>query len=170
MYLALDASTKSSGFAIFFDNNTLISYGCLTNRNPDVIKRIQYMVEEIDKILKKYEEITTIVIEEVRPDQGEKNSKTMKALFWLQAAIAFLLHDKYPTVSIEYIYPSDWRATCNIKTGKGILRDKLKQADIDFAKEKYNLPQDFNNDDIADALCIGYSYGIKSKEIINFGI
>jgi hypothetical protein len=74
---------------------------------------------------------------------------------WLQAAIAFLVHDEFNNLPIEYIYPSSWRAKLGIKNGRGIKRTTLKEADIAFVKEKYNIDV---NDDIADAICIGLSY------------
>lgn len=171
MFLAIDASTKSSGVAIF-ENNKLITYDCYTSASTDVIKRIQCMTKKIHELLLANPAIDTIVIEEVRPDQGETNSKTVKALFWLQASLAFLLHDEHSEVKIEYVYPSEWRQRCGIKTGKGIMRDELKKADIAFVKETYNI--DNINDDIADAICIGHAYLKDKKEIppkqITFGI
>lgn len=166
MFLALDASTKSTGVAIF-DNDSLIYYDCLTSYSSDVINRIQNMVKKLNEVLASYP-IDVIVIEEVRPDQGEQNSKTMKALFWLQAAIAFLLHDKYPNIRIDYVYPNEWRHQCGIKTGKGICRAELKKADIKFVQDTYKI--DTTNDDIADAICIGYAYLHPTVKEIKFGI
>lgn len=165
MFLAIDASTKSTGIAIF-DNSNLIHYDCIKSYSSDVITRIQNMIKGLDEILTSYS-IDTIVIEEVRPDQGESNPKTMKALFWLQAAIAFLLHDKHPQVKIEYVYPSEWRHQCGIRTGKGIFRDDLKKADIQFVNETYKI--NTQNDDIADAICIGYAYLHPEVKEIKFG-
>ena len=166
MFLALDASTKSTGIAIF-DGEKIIKYDCCTSASTDVIKRIQIMTSYIDGLLKQYP-IDTIVIEEVRPDQGDQNSKTMKALFWLQASIVFLLHDKHPSVKVEYVYPSEWRQQCGIKTGKGVFRQELKQADINFVKDTYNITN--INDDIADAICIGYAHLHPIIKEIKFGI
>jgi hypothetical protein len=75
---------------------------------------------------------------------------------WLQAAIAFKVHDDFPKVKIEYVYPSSWRAACGIHTGRGIKRESLKEADIAFAEKTYNLSN--LDDDTADAICIGHSY------------
>lgn len=163
--LALDLSTKSSGWAIFYDK-TLVEHGCETSSSEDLIKRIHIMRDAIDKILTNHK-IDKIVMEEVRPEggYGVGNQKTHKALMWLQADVAFLLHDKYPKIEIEYIYPSSWRAVIGIKTGKGIKRTSLKQADIDFVKETYNICV---NDDEADAICIGHANVYQIKDEINF--
>ena len=65
------------------------------------------MRDELAAILDQYS-IDKIVVEEVRPEGGfgVGNTQTHRALMWLQAATAFLLHDNYPQIEIEYIYPS----------------------------------------------------------------
>lgn len=155
MILSLDLSTKSSGWAIF-NEQELIDYGCITSSSTDLIKRIHIMIDEIDRILQK-NEISKIIVEEVRPEggYGVGNQKTHKALMYLQAALEFLIHDNYnKKVEIEYIFPSSWRAKCGIKNGRGIKRTSLKEADIAFVKENFNLDV---NDDEADAICIGFA-------------
>ena len=59
---------------------------------------------------------------------------------------------------MNYIYPSEWRAACGIKTGPKVLRETQKQYDISFVEKKFNLSV---NDDIADAIGIGYGYNQK---------
>ena len=104
--LSLDLSTKSSGWAVFEDGE-LMDHGCITSASTDLIKRIHIMTDAIDKILEQYT-INTIIVEEVRPEggYGVGNLQTHRALMWLQAAIAFLVHDKYSKTAIDYIYPS----------------------------------------------------------------
>lgn len=153
MYLlAIDASTKSTGVAIFKETE-LIYYNCITASSNDIIKRIQKMAKEIQSCcLKKYP-IEKIILEEVHPDRAI-NLTVTKALFWLQYKLSQMIHDFYPDISIEYILPNSWRAKCGIKTGKGIKREDLKKADKQFVKSYYNLQV---NDDIADAICIGHA-------------
>lgn len=160
MYLlSLDLSTKSSGWAVFNDGN-LVDYGCITASSTDLIKRIKKMTDELQiSALNKYE-IGKVIVEEVRPEggYGVGNQKTHKALMWLQAAVAFMLHDNYPTVELEYIYPSSWRASLGIKNGRGIKRQTLKEADVEFVKTKYRINV---NDDVADAICIGLAQYVQ---------
>ena len=151
--MSIDASTKSSGFAVFNDTE-LIDYGCITASSTDLIKRIQKIVKGIQEVLQKYN-INKIILEEVRPENGLQNIQTHRALLWLQAGIAFMVHDNFPKVQIEYVYPSEWRAACGIKTGRGVRRESLKVADINFVKEKYGISV---NDDIADSIGIGCAY------------
>ena len=152
--LAIDASSKSSGWSVFEDGK-LKEYGCITASSTDLIKRIQKMTNGFNEILQKYQ-IDKIILEEVRPDTGfNSNTNVWKALTWLQAAIAFLVHDNYPKTEIEYIYPSSWRSKIGIHTGRGIKRETLKEADIRYVKENFNIDV---NDDIADSICINCSY------------
>lgn len=161
--LAIDASTKSSGIALFEDNN-LIVYECFTASSSDLIKRIQKIILQLDKFLQTYK-VDKIILEEVRPDNNTMNLKTHKALMWLQAAINFLIHENYPNISIEYAYPSEWRAACGIKNGRGIMRASAKELDIKFVKENYHIDV---NDDIADAIGIGHAFVNQLNNEINW--
>lgn len=160
--LAIDASTKSSGLALF-EEQKLIDYKCLTASSTDLIKRIQKIVIELNTYVKN-NFVDKIILEEVRPEQG-RNLTTYKALMWLQAAINFMMHENYPNVKIEYVYPNEWRALCGIRTGRGIKRDNLKNADIQFVKDTYNIEV---NDDIADAIGIGHSFVNQLNNEINW--
>lgn len=161
--LAIDASTKSTGVALFEDTK-LIKYDCLTASSTDLIKRIQKIIKELNEFLNN-EKIDKVILEEVRPEQGLQNIKTHRALMWLQAAIAFLLHEIQPKAEIEYVYPSEWRAKCGIKNGRGVRRDSLKPLDIKFVKDTYGLDV---NDDIADAIGIGHAYVNQLDNEINW--
>lgn len=161
--LSLDASTKNTGYAIFNDNQ-LESYGCISSSSTDLIKRIKKMISEIESILKT-SGVEKIVIEEVRPEQGLQNTKTYKALMYLQAAIMFLVHERFNNIKIDFIYPNEWRKVCGIKTGAGVKRENVKTKDINFVKETYGIKVD---DDIADAIGIGYAYINKIDNEINW--
>jgi Holliday junction resolvasome RuvABC endonuclease subunit len=161
--LSLDASTKSSGYAIF-NEQKLESYGCITASSTDLIKRINKMITELEQILIK-EKVDKIILEEVRPEQGLQNIKTHKALMYLQAAIAFLIHERFNTIEVEYTYPNEWLAACGIHTGRGVKRETLKSADIKFVKENFGITA---NDDEADAIGIGYAYVNKLSNEINW--
>lgn len=158
--LAIDASTSSSGIAIF-DNQDLIHYDCYTAFSKDLINRIKKMVNCIDEILVKYPNIKRIVLEEVHPENKNTiNVQTQKALMWLQGEIVIMLHDKYPSIKVEYLLPSQWRSLCGIHTGRGVKRNSLKEKSIEFANKKYNL--NLTNNDISDAICLGTSSILKN--------
>lgn len=153
--LALDLSTKSTGYAVYNDNE-LIDYGCITATSTDFIKRIQKIIKELNIKLQEHKP-DKVVAEEVRPEgtgYGVGNLHTHKTLMYLQAAVAFLLHEQYAAVPFEFVYPSSWRATCGIKNGRGIKRSTAKAADVEWAEKTFGIKV---NDDIADAIGIGYS-------------
>ena len=154
--LSIDASTKSTGWAVYEDSQ-LKDYGCITSSSTDLFKRIHKMVDEIAEILKKEKDIKKIILEEVRPDDigSRSNLATHKALMFLQGAIAMMVHDNFSNIIIEYLYPSEWRKCCKIKTGRGVVRETVKQRDVRFVEETFGLKV---NDDIADAIGIGYAY------------
>lgn len=161
--LAIDASTKSTGVALFEDTK-LIKYACLTASSTDLIKRIQKIIKEL-KIFINNETIDKVILEEVRPEDRVQNLKTHRALMWLQAAIAFLMHELQPKAEIEYVYPSEWRAKCGIKNGRGVRREVIKELDIAFCKKEYLIDV---NDDIADAIGIGHAYVNQLSNEINW--
>lgn len=158
--LGLDMSTRSTGWA-YFEDGQLKEYGCITASSDDLIKRIHKMIDELKIIIEKYG-IEKIILEEVRPQggYGVGNLQTHKALMWLQGALAMMVHDNFKNVKIDYILPNSWRAKVGIKTGRGITRTSLKPMDIKFARDTFGIDV---NDDIADAIGVGYSQAQEEK-------
>lgn len=159
--MSIDASTKSTGVAIYKDNE-LVYHTCVTAASADLIKRIKKIVGDLENIALRYS-IDKVVLEEVRPQNnqyGAGNIQTHRALMWLQGAIAFMLYDNFGKANIEYLYPSEWRKICGIKQGAGVRRETLKNADIQWVKDKFNLSV---NDDEADSIALGYAYLNQSQ-------
>jgi len=153
--LGLDLSSKSTGVALLQDEK-IIAYTTITASGTDTIKRIQKITNELKEFVESFSanyKIDKILMEEVRPDGG-LNLQTYKTLMWTQASVAFMLHDTCPAAT-EYIYPSSWRSKLGIKQGRGVKRASLKEEDIQFVKDTYNIE---TNDDAADAICIALSY------------
>ena len=73
------------------------------------------------------------------------------------------LFDEFNLVP-EFVFPNTWRAACGIPTGRN-QRESLKPRDIAFVKKQFNLDV---NDDIADAICIGY-YAINQNTNYKIG-
>ena len=147
--LGLDLSTKNSGWSIF-TNGDLTAYGAINAGSANLYKRIDKMVADIGAVLDLYKP-TRVVIEEVLPEDVRGNQNVFKALIYLQAFIMHLMDDY--KLKPELVVASHWRKNCGIKTGAGIQRTSLKPKDIAFVKRMFNIDV---NDDIADAICIGY--------------
>ena len=158
--LALDLSTKSSGWAIY-DNQELVAHGCITASSPNLFNRIDKMTKEISNLFNQYS-ITRVAIEDVIPEDVKHNQTIYKALIYLQG---FILHElnNHPEVKETKFYTaSEWRKLCGIHTGRGIKRESLKPADMAFVKSQFNISV---NDDEADAICIGFAFvGGEIKE------
>ena len=149
--MSIDASSKATGVAIFKEKE-LVYYECIYATNTNSLDRINKMVARIKELYETWK-VTNVIMEDVIPDDVRHNQQVFKVLHYLQAAIVLMLHD-YKQI-VEFYVSSEWRKKCGIKTGRGITRDMVKQADIKFVKDKYNLDV---NDDIADAIGIGYAY------------
>ena len=149
--LALDLSTKSSGFAIF-DGQELKKYGCITAGSSNLYRRIDKMIEELSIILSE-NKINKVVIEEVLPEDVKGNQTVFKALIYLQGFVMHLL-DKYKITDVNFINASAWRKKCGIHTGPRVYRESLKPKDIAFVYNQFGIKV---NDDVADAICIGFA-------------
>ena len=172
--IAIDASTKNSGVAVFKEDE-LLGYKCISQNSKDVLRRIKNMTDEIEKLYleecSKNDDVQ-VIMEQVLPDNLDKdndkwirNQATFKALFYLQAAIVLMFHEH--GIEVEFIGASSWRKRCGIKQG-GASRETLKARDIEFVKGMFGLTV---NDDIADAICIGYSkvHEIPEPQPFNWG-
>lgn len=152
--IALDMSTKSTGYAIY-KHNKLIQYNYITATSNDLFNRIKVMMNAINKILQQNLDLEYVVMEEVR-QQGFTNVKTYKALMYLQGCVQMMIHQKFKHLQTDFLYPSSWRKICQIKQGRGIQRKQQKQLDIQWVKDNFNIT--VANDDVADAIGLGYGY------------
>lgn len=151
--IALDMSTKSTGVAIY-KHNKLVQYTCITATSNDLFSRIKVMINAINKILEENLDLEYVVMQQVR-QEGFINIKTYKALMYLQGCVQMIIHQKFKHLQTDFLYPSQWRKVCKIKQGRGVQRKQQKELDIQWVKDNFNLQV---NDDIADAIGLGYGY------------
>ena len=149
--LAIDASTKSTGWSIF-EGQELKDYGCITSSSGNLFRRIHKMTDEINSIILKYK-VDQVAVEDVIPEDVRHNSKVYKALMYLQGFLVDKCND-YKITPVFYV-ASAWRKKCGIHTGRGIYRESLKPKDIQFVKSQFGINV---NDDEADAICIGFAH------------
>lgn len=149
--MSIDASTKSSGIAIF-NNDKLIYSTCIQCNYGSTYKRINYMIEKIVEILKQYKP-TNIVMEDALPDMTGYNQSTYRALMYLQGGL-MLQFDKL-NYQIDLVVSSHWRKLMGFKLGRYAKRDYFKQHSVELVKNIFGLEV---NDDIADAINIGLAY------------
>lgn len=151
--LAIDASSKSTGIAIY-KHNKLQYYTCITATSSDFLNRIKIMVDSIQKILIENPDLEYVVLEQVR-QESFVNVQTYKVLMYLQGCLSMMIHQNFKHLQIDFLYPSSWRKTCQIKQGRGVRRQQQKELDIQWVKDHFNIQV---NDDIADAIGLGYAY------------
>lgn len=149
--LALDLSTKNTGWAVFEDKK-LIDSGCIAATSTNVLNRIEKTTDELEIIFDRYIP-DNIIVEEVLPEDVKHNQTVFKALMYMQASVALAFNKRGK--KLEFYTASEWRKKCGIRTGRSVTRDIVKAADIKFVKDTYNIDA---NDDICDAICIGYAY------------
>ena len=159
--LSLDLSTKSTGYAIGNNQQQLLKYGCITASSKEPIARIIKIQKQIKQLIQNYK-IDIIIMQQVRP---QFNSHTNKILMWMQAATVIGAYEINSKIQFIFINPSQWRAALKIKQGRGVKRQILKQQDINYVKDKYNINV---NDDEADAICLFDAYFIKFDNEINW--
>ena len=151
--IAIDGSTKSTGIAIY-KHNKLQQTDCITSSSADLFYRIKVMVDNIRQLLIKNPDLQYLVLQEVQ--QGNfVNIKTYKALMYLQGCICMMVHQEFKHITVQFLYPSEWRKVCKIKQGRGVQRQAQKQNDMQWVKQNFDLVV---NDDIADAIGIGFAY------------
>jgi crossover junction endodeoxyribonuclease RuvC len=131
--LALDQSTRVTGWSIFDDSHYVTSGVINLKEIEDTSERSKQMGLEICKLIEgnKPDEI---IIEEVAM---QSNVDTLKKLARIQGmAIGFATAHDIPTHILE---PTRWRAALNYKQGPKVARKELKQQSRDFVKNILGL-------------------------------
>ena len=154
--LSLDISSTSTGYAIYQDGN-LSDFGVIAPSGK-VISRIEKIAQKIDELMQQYKP-DVIYAEEPEPAFVKNNIDVYRKLTFTHGAIAIVLN--HYNKEMKLCTSSHWRKQVGIKTGRGITRAQLKPLDIAKANELFNLKT--QNDDIADAVLIGWAY-IKEFE------
>lgn len=155
--ITIDSSSNKSGIG-YYENGEFKQYDLLDYSSDKIMdSRFKKMSIGLIQILNKFNP-NIIYIEET---VVLRNAQTQRFLTRLQGVVYCwcILND----CEFNTIRPTSWRKQLSFKQGKNIKREQLKEQSIQYVKENYGL--DINNDDIADALCIGSAvlkmFGIK---------
>ena len=133
LVLALDQSTRITGWSVFEDGNYIISGVVDLCKITDTNERSKQMGLEICKLIKEHKP-SEIVMEEVAM---QSNVDTLKKLARIQGmVIGFATAHNIPTHILE---PSRWRAALNFVQGPKVKRTQLKQQSRDFVKNVIGL-------------------------------
>jgi len=152
--LAIDQATNILGYAIFegkeLIDSGLLDYSKLVDYNAKISAIKTWITQTIEK-----EKINLVAVEDVYMNL---NPATMKTLAKLLGVIENLCFEK--NIECCVINNNVWRNTCEIK---GKTRDQKKAGSKKFVLNHFKKKV---NDDIADAICIGWhilcTHGVKT--------
>jgi Holliday junction resolvasome RuvABC endonuclease subunit len=165
-FIALDQSTTTTGYAIFEDLK-LIESGVFWSKDKDILIRIEDMYLQLHGKMKEHE-LKQFIFE----DTFKKlNINVSKHLAFLQGAIMGLafVHD----YAFNIYMPSAWRSLLGFKKKSKnnpqpefkTNRDYQKHLAIEFANKMYGLSLGSDEDDRAEAICMGHAFMIDAKLI-----
>lgn len=160
--LAIDQA-RNGAWAVFdYETKKLDTYGTFSFGNKDYTyaKAILAIESLVDTLIKTYG-ISAVFIEDI---QLRVNVQSFKKLAQLQGVLVNLFEKN------EYLYdfvaPTQWQNYCKARgRSSKEIKEKIKALEasgkkeskilsIQFVKEKFNV--DTDNDNLSDAICIGY--------------
>lgn len=152
--LALDQSSRCSGYAIFNDEG-LIDSGTFTLTSDDIGKRLVAYRQKLEELINKYE-IDEIAFEDIQM----QNDKINNVQVFKMLAEIFGVTQEYLTEQ-NYFYhiisSNTWKSKLKIK---GRTRTEQKKNAQDYVLNTYNKKV---SSDEADAICIGATVIIEKK-------
>lgn len=158
--LALDQSSRISGYAIFIDEN-LIAHGSINLTEEDVGQRLVLIRKEVTKLIHKYN-INEIAFEDIQMQASVGNNvQTFKILAEVFGVILMLCTEL--KINYTIVSSNTWKSTLKIK---GKKRSEQKQDAQRYVLEKYGIKA---IQDTVDAICIGaHMIANPGKNTISF--
>ena len=158
--LALDQSSRISGYAIFVDEN-LIAHGSINLTEEDVGQRLVLIRKEVTKLIHKYE-INEIAFEDIQMQASVGNNvQTFKILAEVFGVILMLCTEL--KINYTIVSSNTWKSTLKIK---GKKRSEQKKDAQRYVLEHYGIKA---IQDTVDAICIGaHMIANPGKNTISF--
>ena len=158
--LALDQSSRISGYAIFVDEN-LIAHGSINLTEEDVGQRLVLIRKEVTKLIHKYD-INEIAFEDIQMQASVGNNvQTFKILAEVFGVILMLCTEL--KINYTIVSSNTWKSTLKIK---GKKRSEQKKDAQRYVLEKYGIKA---IQDTVDAICIGaHMIANPGKNTISF--
>ena len=160
--LAIDQARNGAWSVFDYETKTLEAYGVFSFNNKDYTyaKAIRAIEELVDSLIKTYD-ISAVFIEDI---QLRVNVQSFKKLAQLQGVLINLFEKN--EYLYEFVAPTQWQNYCKARgRSSKEIKEKIKALElsgkkeskilsIQFVKEKFNV--DTDNDNLSDAICIGY--------------
>lgn len=168
--LAVDQARNGAWSVFDYEKGTLVGYGTFSfdSKKYTYAKTILHIEEIVSEVIRAYD-VSAVFIEDI---QLRANVQAFKKLAQLQGVLVNLCERN------EYLYgfvvPTQWQNYCrargrNSKEVKSRVlelekagKKQSKILSIQFAKEQFGI--DTENDNLADALCIGW-YVVNAVDI-----
>lgn len=143
--LALDQSSKITGYALF-ENNQLIGYGKFTFNDADLDVRLVKIRNQVRQLIDQYQP-DEIVYEDIQQQTNIANVKTFKVL----AEVFGVLSELFEELKIKHtpVLSTVWKSALNIK---GRTRAEQKKNAQAYVAKTYGLNL---TEDESDAICLG---------------
>lgn len=152
--LALDASTKATGWSVFDDGGYLIS-GMIEQKSKDTYERIYKMQNQIEKLIDKYNP-DEVYLEDI---VMERNANTFRLLGFLSGGIQYICQNKW--IPVRLIGASEWRGMIGIQE-QGMKRADLKSNALALCAKYTGL---FVDEDEAESICINIAASVEKQYI-----
>lgn len=156
IYLSLDQSLNTTGYALF-DDKSLLIYGKFNiPATKPIEQRLNLFIKEIMKLEEQYQ-FKDIFFEDI---QYQNNAETYKKLAFVQAALIIWCYNTSHKFTI--LAPSHWRSVLknNYSISFGKSRKEQKQKAQELVQKIYQIEA---SEDEADAICLGVA-ALKEKD------
>lgn len=151
--LALDQASRTSGFAVF-QQNQLIASGTFTYDDDDFALRLVKIRNKVISLIEEYN-INQILLEDIQLQGQTNNVETYRKLAEVRGVLSELACEKH--IPYEIIHSQTWKSDLAIKGRDRATQKRNAQAYVELTYNK-KVSQDES-----DAICIGTSYIQKQK-------
>lgn len=151
--LALDQSSRITGYAIFI-NNQLVASGTFTVSDDYIPDRLVKIRNKVISLIEQYN-INKVLLEDIQMQTQVNNVSTHKILAEVLGVLEELCAER--KIPHELIHSSSWKSGLDIKGRDRATQKRNAQA---YVEEKYKLKV---SQDESDAICIGSHYVKQTK-------
>lgn len=151
--LALDQSSRITGYAIFIDNQ-LIASGTFTVSDDYIPDRLVKIRNKVISLIEQYS-INKVLLEDIQLQTQVNNVSTHKILAEVLGVLEELCAER--KIPHELIHSSSWKSGLNIKGRDRAAQKRNAQA---YVEDVYKLKV---SQDESDAICIGSHYIRQTK-------
>lgn len=146
--LALDQASRTSGYAIFQEDN-LIASGTFTYDDDDFSLRLVKIRNKVISLIEQYN-INQILLEDIQLQGQTNNVETYRKLAEVRGVLSELACEM--KIPHEIIHSQTWKSTLGIKGRDRATQKRNAQV---YVAQTYNKKV---SQDCADAICIGTAY------------